>query len=91
MFKGRKALVNKADEVRKLLTERATRPRIVFAIMRRCRKVDPSDHIKWIGASITQVAHVLDIPMVNAHALVTEYYATGLTGDWKKILDKLDI
>jgi len=84
-------MVKKADEVRELLTKGATRPRIVCAIMWRCRKVDPSDNVKWVGAAITQTAHVLNILPADARALVSEFFVEHLSGDWKKILDNLDI
>jgi hypothetical protein len=64
-----KIMQNKADKVRKLLTEGASRPKIVVAIMLRCR----ANHKKWVSAAIAQTARVLDISILHARALVSEY------------------
>ncbi len=88
LFKGRKALVNKADEVRKLLTEGATRARIVVAIANRCVAVQKS-YVFGQHAAIAQVMHVLKVDVLTARALVTEHMA-DLNGNWKMLLDKLN-
>lgn len=68
-IKGQKAMANKADEVRKLLTEGASRPRIVLAIAKRCK----AEGGNWIAATVAQTAAVLDCGVLNARALVSEY------------------
>lgn len=75
-IKGKKAMADKADEVRQLLIDGATTPRIVLAIMQRCKKENPQT---WIRASIAQVAAVKDIPVVYARALVSEYSGVQTT------------
>jgi len=85
---------NKVDEVRQLLINGASTPRIVVAIMKRCQKKFGTDRRfgrDWMRAAIAQTAEVLDLPMVHARALVSEYAPVTLSCNWKKILDNQDI
>jgi len=73
------------DQVRTLLVAGASRARIVVAIAKRCRLA----HTQWHSATIAQVMHVLDVDILTAEALVSEYIAVGnLSGDWKTIIGK---
>ena len=81
-------MVNKADEVRKLLIAGATRARIVTAIAKRCVAVQKS-FVFAQHAAIAQAMHVLDVDVLTAWALVTEHMA-DLNGNWEMLLDKLD-